>query len=377
MLRAVISGYYGFHNSGDEAMLQAIIEVLGRRLPELELVVLTQDPDFTTNEFGVKSVQRDKPFRVWNEIRKSDLLISGGGGLLQDITGPYSIIYYLGIIFMAKLLGKPVFFYAQGVGPVRTIMGKILLRIIGNRVDFITVRDADSRMELFDLGLRNPPVVVTADPVLAIDTTVIDKGRGMKIINGLFGVDVEKHPTVGVSVRSWRGLTEFKKIVAAAADDLAARGWNVILVPMHYPDDLEACRCVQSFMKQNSVLLEERYEYRDLLAVVANMDLVIGMRLHFLIFGAVSNVPVIGISYDPKVNRFIELIKQPLAGDVYSLNYDELSGLIDRVIEDRDNIKVELAKQVQELSRESVRTAGLLKEFLRKTGKLNGSRAGP
>ncbi|HZK19042.1 MAG TPA: polysaccharide pyruvyl transferase CsaB [Clostridia bacterium] len=372
MLRAVISGYYGFHNSGDEAMLQAIIEVLGRRLPELELVVLTQDPDFTTGEFGVKSVQRDKPWRVWNEIRKSDLLISGGGGLLQDITGPYSIIYYLGIIFMAKLLGKPVFFYAQGVGPVRTIMGKILLRIIGNRVDFITVRDADSRMELFDLGLKNPPVVVTADPVLAIDTTVIDKERGMAIVNGLFGTDTESRPTVGISVRSWRGLTEFKKIVAAAADDLAARGWNVILVPMHYPDDLEACRCVQSFMKQKSVLLEERYEYRDLLAVVANMDLVIGMRLHFLIFGAVSNVPVIGISYDPKVNRFIELIRQPLAGDVYSLNYDELSGLIDRVIKDKENIKVKLAKQVKELGKESVRTAELLTEFLREKGKLDG-----
>ncbi|MFA7468354.1 MAG: polysaccharide pyruvyl transferase family protein, partial [Desulfotomaculaceae bacterium] len=112
------------------------------------------------------------------------------------------------------------------------------------------------------------------------------------------------------------------------------------------------------------VLLGERYEYRDLLAVVANMDLVIGMRLHFLIFGAVSNVPVIGISYDPKVNRFIELIRQPLAGDVYSLNYTELSNLVNRVIKDKDNIKIQLAEQVGELRKESVRTADLLAEFL-------------
>ena len=96
------------------------------------------------------------------------MLISGGGGLLQDVTGPKSIIYYLGVVLMARLLGKPVFFYAQGIGPVNTVVGKALVRLVANRVNAITVRDPDSKEELAVMGVTRPPVYVTADPVLGL-----------------------------------------------------------------------------------------------------------------------------------------------------------------------------------------------------------------
>lgn len=361
MPKIVVSGYFGFHNSGDEAMLHAMIKALKKRLPNIELVVLSEDPQFTAKSFGVRSIPRKDPGKIWRELKDADLLISGGGGLLQDITGPLSIVYYLGIVLMAKVLCKPVVFYAQGIGPVRTGMGKLMIKLVGNRVDLITVRDADSRLELLDLGVNKPPVYVTADPVLGLDPGEIDRWAGRKI---LVEKGLGRRPLVGISVRCWQGLRDYKRVVARAADELAEKGWDVVLVPMHYPADLKACREVAALMKKNSVLLDKYCDFRELLAVVANMDLVIGMRLHFLIFGAVMNVPLVGISYDPKVGRFLELVRQPLAGDVHSLDYSGLNNAVNKVLADRRAVTAALERRVASLREEALKNADYVAEFL-------------
>ena len=154
MPKVVISGYYGFYNSGDEAMLYAMLQALRKTVPGLEVTVLSRDPGFTAREFGVHSISRVNIRQVYQELHKADLLISGGGGLLQDATGPNSIIYYLGVVSMARFLWKPVFFYAQGIGPVRTNLGRFLIRLVVNRVSTITVRDPDSRDELVSIGVK-------------------------------------------------------------------------------------------------------------------------------------------------------------------------------------------------------------------------------
>ncbi|HAG06971.1 MAG TPA: polysaccharide pyruvyl transferase CsaB, partial [Peptococcaceae bacterium] len=69
-----------------------------------------------------------------------DLLVSGGGSLLQDVTGPFSILYYLGVIYLALLRGKKVCLYGQGVGPLRLFHSRWLTRRIISRVDLVTLR---------------------------------------------------------------------------------------------------------------------------------------------------------------------------------------------------------------------------------------------
>ncbi|MGI5882936.1 MAG: polysaccharide pyruvyl transferase family protein, partial [Dethiobacteria bacterium] len=90
-----LSGYYGFYNTGDEAILEAIIGIVRRRLPGAELVVFSADPDHTRQEYGVESVSRTCLFSIFRTLHRADLLISGGGGLLQDVTSLRSVAYYL------------------------------------------------------------------------------------------------------------------------------------------------------------------------------------------------------------------------------------------------------------------------------------------
>lgn len=362
MSKVVISGYYGFHNSGDEAILYAMLVALRDIVPDLEAIVLSKDPDYTAREFGVRSVQRDKPFQVFKALGESDLLISGAGGLLQDINGPKSIIYYLGVVLMARLLGKPVFFYAQGFGPVSSAIGKALVRQVANRVNSITVRDPDSRDELKALGVTRPMLEVTADPVLGLDPSLVDRRKGRDILT-LLGAD--NRPVAGISVRPWKGLDGYKEVIARVADDLLEEGWQVLLVPMHCPGDVETCREVAARMSGKALLLEEHADYMNMMSVTANLDLAVGMRLHFLIFSVIFGVPVVGIPYDPKVNRFLQSVGLPDGYNAEKLDYNELSAGIMNVLADRERISAGLKGQVAPLRNEALKNAVLAAELLR------------
>ena len=115
----VMSGYYGFNNAGDDAILESVQENIRAISDDVSLTVLSNDPDLTLRQFGLQAVPRFNFFKVASALRRSDLLLSGGGSLMQDTTSTRSLLYYLSVIWLARLLGKPVMFYANGIGPVR------------------------------------------------------------------------------------------------------------------------------------------------------------------------------------------------------------------------------------------------------------------
>ncbi|MCG9966455.1 polysaccharide pyruvyl transferase CsaB [Pelotomaculum terephthalicicum JT] len=363
MPKVVISGYYGFHNSGDEAILHAMLQALRGVMPGLEVTVLSREPGYTTREFDVRSVSRNNPWQVFQAIKAADMLISGGGGLLQDVTSPRSIIYYLGVVAMAVLIGKPVFFYAQGIGPVHTALGRTAVRLVVNHVNAVTVRDADSKSELVSLGVKRPHVQVTADPVLGLEPLLIDVEKGRKILASL---GVGGGPVAGLSVIPWKGLSRYKEVVARAADDLTAQGWQVLLIPMHNPVDIETCREVAALMRgKPPFMLGSGTKYKELLSIAANLDLAVGMRLHFLIFSAIFGVPVVGISYDPKVNRFLQSLGLPTGLSPECLEYNELSLRIKHAVRNREKISADLQERVALLRKQALKNASLAVELIR------------
>ncbi|MHB8158534.1 MAG: polysaccharide pyruvyl transferase CsaB, partial [Desulfocucumaceae bacterium] len=275
MPRVVISGYYGFKNNGDEAMLYAMLKALNEKIQGLVPVVLSKDPAETERFFGVRAVPRHDLGSILCEIRKADLLISGGGGLLQDVTGPNSILYYLGIVTLAKILKKPVLFYGQGIGPVKTPLGRTMMRLVANRVDLITVRDRESKKELLDLGVIKPRVEVTADPALGLDTGEIDPGMGYGLLSEA-GVPPGGN-LVGVSVRRWKGQGIYKESIARVCDDLIAGGSNVVFLPMHYPEDVAVSKEISSIMSRTPYIIERQLNFKEMLSLMMQTRLIIGM----------------------------------------------------------------------------------------------------
>ena len=118
MYNILISGYYGFNNIGDESILRTVIDNLREKLPDIDITVLSHDPAQTSAKYGVKAARRMSLWDILRCVLRCDLLLSGGGSLLQDATSARSILYYLFILRLAQLMGKKTFIYSQGIGPI-------------------------------------------------------------------------------------------------------------------------------------------------------------------------------------------------------------------------------------------------------------------
>ena len=118
MVAILIAGYHGFGNCGDEAILRAMVTSFRRMADDIDIVALSNDPDFTKKEYNIEAVQRFKMNDVLSAVKKCDILVLGGGTLLQDGTSTRSLVYYLSIVKAAEIFGKRVMLYANGIGPV-------------------------------------------------------------------------------------------------------------------------------------------------------------------------------------------------------------------------------------------------------------------
>jgi|GEM_PF-111574 len=351
-MRIALSGYYGFDNAGDEALLSAITMSLKRIHPGLEFLVLSGNPQKTAHLHGVQAVYYMNPWQVFRGLLSSDLLISGGGSIFQDVTSGRSLVYYISVVALAKLLGKPVIFYAQGVGPINRPLSKLLMRLVANRVDLITLRDQDSLQLLREIGVNQPEIRVTSDPVFAL--TPLEEDYEAVDIKLAQLIDLRK-PVIGVSVRQWSALEGYQPELAHCLDDLIDQGYQVLFIPMSYPDDVEESTRVVNLMEKPATVLAQDLNSRQHLALISRMNFIIGMRLHSLVFAASMGIPFAGISYDPKVDAFLKQFSiKPLP-----LQYDEMKEQIQQSIDDhqlRDRI-AEGALGLRDQAEENARLA--------------------
>lgn len=315
MIKLLIAGYHGFGNCGDEAILLAMTNNIKNMAKDVEITALSYKPEFTKTEYNINSVQRFNLLDVVKAIIGSDIILSGGGTLLQDGTSTRSLIYYLSIIKLAKLFRKRVMLYANGIGPVNGSLNRRLVKSVVNTVDMITLREKLSEEDLRSIGVSKPNIVVTADPAFTLPS--ISKEESIEILKKE-GVPIEQD-IVGVSVRAWGKAKygeDYVKKIALVCDNLVKDNKTVLLVPMEYPKDLDISKRVLENMTQKAYMLENRYTPPQILGVIGNLKLMISMRLHTLIFAAVKKVPMLGIIYDPKIEYYLRVLDMPEAGDV-------------------------------------------------------------
>jgi polysaccharide pyruvyl transferase WcaK-like protein len=135
---------------------------------------------------------------------------------------------------------------------------------------------------------------------------------------------------------------------------------------MHYPHDVEISNKIASMMKHKPAIIKNKYSVPQMLGIIENMDMIIGMRLHALIYGASLKVPVLGLIYDPKVEGFLEYINQPSAGSVENLDYERLIQTIENVWNNRQKIKEQLTASKHMFVEKALQNAEIAIELLNK-----------
>ncbi len=352
MSRILLSGYYGFGNAGDEAVLAAILGSVRKQDPAVECAVLSAAPEATARLHGVTAFHRAHPREVMGALRRCDLFASGGGSLLQDVTSLNSLLFYLLQIRLARTLRRRVMVYAQGIGPlVRPAARRLTARVLRG-VDGITVRDEESAVLLIKIGLKpgQPPVEVTADPVFALAPADAGwaasellgqaSGRAADLTRGREG------GFLGVSVREWPGLEPHLERLAEVIREVTM---EIGLVPVYFPlqRSQDAATCRRLAERAGGLVLTGDYAPAEWAALARQMRMFLGMRLHSLIFAAAGGVPVVGMAYDPKVTALLARLGQAPATALPAFN----AGDVGRALRDTWNGRERRSVQIGEAAR--------------------------
>ncbi|MBQ7763835.1 polysaccharide pyruvyl transferase CsaB [bacterium] len=308
MTKYVISGYIGFDNFGDEAIAKVLTSYLKSKKAK-KITVLSSNPHKTARLYDVYSANYLKFFKP---IIESDVLISGGGSLLQDVTSLKSLIYYLAVIVFALVFKKKVIIFAQGFTPFRTKIGKFFTKFVLKYCDKIYVRDAKSQEILKNLNLESELV---SDPVFAMPVQREKNKKG-----------------VGVQLRSFHTLND--KFLETLADEISQNFSGEIIKLFSLQDSLDLS-VLENFAKKLEKRNLKSEVYKNLTVEKATEELskleyLISMRFHSSLVAAKAGVKILGINYDIKVLNLAQHIGFPIIGleeDSFKKEFKDLINL--------------------------------------------------
>ena len=319
---ALICGFYGNYNLGDEAMLAGMINLLQKQQDDLSFTVFSNDAQDTKARHSVQSIdrlnQRLKVQRIL-KIFQNRYFILGGGDLLRDSAKASIALNWLRPLQQALQLRRRTLVLGISVGEIWKPETQALIPQVLNQVDLLTVRDLQSKTKLEKLGVRNTIHVISdlalqilpeafSQPIRPVNQP-IQVGISMRHLSGRGpSVDVDMYPAL-------------QKEMAAVADFLVEQyGATVHFLPFrthkygYHPtdDDYISIMNVLRYSRYSAQFVVHRYfeSLQNLNQLIGALDLMIGMRLHSLILTAGSGVPIIAVEYDPKVRGFMEEIGQ-------------------------------------------------------------------
>ena len=327
MSNILLSGYYGYNNAGDEAILKSIIQNIRAIDKDAKITVLSDNIAFTKEKYGINAVKRFNPFCIISALLSYDVLISGGGTLFQDKTSTRSLIYYTSIINMAKMLGKKVMIYANGIGPLKNGANIARVKRSIERADLVTLRDKEAMELVESMEVKNKKIFMTTDPVFCLnpaDDEVIDKILRENEIES-------NREMVIVAVRSWEKQGEFTDIFANVCDYIIETyAKNVVFIVMQQPHDKVATKIIMSKMKNESYIIDNITPI-DMMGLMRRAKYVLSMRLHGLIFSSSVGTPVLGFSYDPKIENILRQVDMPCVGTIEDMSFDEMKKAVDDI----------------------------------------------
>lgn len=342
-MRAVVFGYYGFGNVGDEAVLWAMRQHLRELVPELRLCVLSADPEATAAMHGTESVPRTDRGLVQRAIRGSSLVLSGGGSLFQDATSWRSPLFYGWLHELAHRERRPLFVYAQGIGPLRRALSRWVTRRAMEQASRITVRDSASAVLLSRLRVRRP-VTVVCDPAFGLPPVAAAPAA----------------PWLAVSVRAWPG-TWVEPLTAGIRAAQAEAGLPVRVLCLHEARDRPVCEALSRRLGADLVIARTPQEA---LRAFAGAAVTVAMRLHALILASLAGSVTVGLAYDPKVEALTQLLPGTEVLPIEALRQEAVQDAVRRTLRELEARRETVRRALRGLSERARAPARMAAEML-------------
>jgi polysaccharide pyruvyl transferase CsaB len=362
-------------NLGDRAILASMCHNLQDIHPDAAITILSNDPDRARNDYG-KSIQVLRPgisrfIRLCRTAATSDLILCGGGGLIQDDDSLIKVPYWALRLLLMRLLCRRIVGYALGVGPLNARISRLFARLAFACMSQVTVRDPAA--QAVAQAVTRKPVDILPDPALLLPET--EHNHRTDYLQTA-GVPAGHKPVIGVAPRRWfpprhrlipqRVMARFHKPSfeeSAHLVELLARSLGnlvrthdafIVCMPSYslaHEGDEQLCRVLVEALpagRAGMLNTDSPGEYR---AACGELDALLGGRMHPTILAAAAGTPVVGLSYNPKFEGFFELLgKRESVLDVASFVREDLTEQLTGMIEAALNDTTDLQARTGELT---------------------------
>ena len=358
----IICGAYGHGNAGDDAILKSIIQSVQELDGTMPITVLAKNTQSIKKRYRVNSIYTFNLPKMFSAMRKSVLYINGGGTLIQNATSWRSLWYYLFTLRLAKFLGNKVDMYGCGIGPVTGKKNiRLVKKVLEHSVDTITLREPDSMEELESFGVQRPEILLCSDPALVLAApSELDVDAYLT----KHGLDPQGK-YICLMLRTWYGFDSKTQALAACADwAYRELGLTPVFLSLNIFHDTVAAQRVAQHMKAPYHILDDWAEPELLVGLLGKMDVVVSMRLHGLIFSSLSGAPLVGVSYDPKIESFLRYLGSGSCIGLGDVTEDTLRRLIQEAVDSlprREELRAK-AQRLKDVERGNIQAVARLLE---------------
>jgi polysaccharide pyruvyl transferase WcaK-like protein len=364
----VFGGWFGSGNLGDDAILIRVKEVMRMVIPNIKLTALSVDPARTRTVCGVDAIKLSSPKQIMKSpssflrmFKDFEAIIVTGGTPIYDYDH-VSRVLHMGL---PAIQGKPLNLFGVGAKPLYTVKGRQILRMLLKKATLISVRDVPSRDTLSEVTCK--PITLTGDSALFVKRkiknekldrpTAVFCPRVLSLNNRLL-----YHDLVSPSQ-----IRRIRASIARTADFLHETH-NVLFLPFHI-EGLDDDRCeieaIRSLMKNKETkIVDYLSSPMEALGFFQQADIIVGERLHSLVLGALQGVPLVTVSYDRKIQGFMDMVG--LNEYVYQPETigDSLTAKVSEALENtsdiRDRIKVSIRSMKRRIIDEAIKLGEML-----------------
>lgn len=333
-------------NRGDEAAVKAMVDEILSRLPDTDITIslsgLTPYPNmnekivqigripkvrsvFSRIEFLLFYITNGKfclsrEFKEFKEnVIKADIVIHAPGGpSIGDIYEKDELLYLLRLDLVRKLKNKYMF-YAPSMGPFYKKRKNGLRKKVLKEAELILLRDPISVSYLREF-LPEIRVEQVLDSALQNE---IDSDLNQKKLENYSELNqfLEKYDKcLGITITNLRWHPRYKNsnietkiidIFTKFIDKRIKEGYGILFIPQLYGTGNDK-KIMSNFMKEQHTFMltdsDDEYDTYFQQFVISKLYAVIGMRYHSNIFSAKMGVPFVSISYEQKMQGFMEMI---------------------------------------------------------------------
>ena len=376
-------------NVGDMAICLAVTRLIRACRPDAAIDVWGHEPELATGFEGVRFVPTG--WSLLRSLRRADLVVWGGGQLLQGNRSRVKIPFWVLMIGLCRLFGRRVVGIGQGVGPLHGSLDRALARQAVHWTDAFSVRDSGSAEWLRVAGVGDDEILLAADPAICLAPDSPPSGPVKREGAG---------PAVGVSLRytlhhvprrlipaQLSGSRRRRAIIASPGfrrfvDDMETvcrrildrDGASIVFLPMYYApwetDEYLAAELARRLDAGDRVrIFRARSSVTEVMRAFAEVDVCVATPMHATILATCQGTPTVGLYYEPKGFEYLESLhcegwSLPLEDAIGPGGADRLSDRVTTLLQNRSEARRHLLEHLPALRARASVNAMMLSDFL-------------